>query len=78
VATLAAAYAYGIARNHPFVDGNKRTGFVVAELFLMLNGHALTASNVECVSTFLDLAAGTMTEEALAQWFREHMEPLAD
>ena len=78
VATLAAAYAYGIARNHPFVDGNKRTGFVVAELFLMLNGHALTASNVECVSTFLDLAAGTMTEEALARWFRDHMEPLAD
>lgn len=77
-ATLAASYAYGIARNHPFADGNKRTSLVVAELFLMLNGHRLTASNGECVTTFLDLAAGTMTEEVLAQWFRDHLEPLAD
>jgi len=75
---LSATYAYGIARNHPFADGNKRTSLVVAELFLMLNGHALTASNAECVTTFLDLAAGALTEADLAQWFRDHMEPLAD
>jgi len=78
IATLAAAHAYGIARNHPFADGNKRTALVVAELFLMLNGHALTASNAECVTTFLDLAAGTITEDELARWFRDYIEPLAE
>jgi len=78
IATLAAAYAYGISRNHPFADGNKRTALVVAELFLMLNGHVLTASNAECVTTFLDLAAGTITEDELARWFRDYIEPLAE
>ncbi len=78
IATLAAAYAYGIARNHPFVDGNKRTALIIAELFLMLNGYALTASNAECVATFLDLAAGAISEEDFTRWFRDHIEPLAD
>jgi len=78
IATLAAAYAYGISRNHPFVDGNKRTALIVAELFLMLNGHALTASNAECVATFLDLAAGAISEKDLTRWFRDHIEPFAD
>ena len=77
VAALAAAYACGIARNHPFVDGNKRTALVVAELFLMRNGHVLTASNAACVSTFIALAAGAISEDELAQWFRNHIEPLA-
>ncbi len=73
VAELAASYAFGIARNHPFVDGNKRTAAVVSETFLMLNGHELTASDAELVVTFLALAAGEMPEEELAQWFREHI-----
>ena len=73
VAELAASYAFGIARNHPFVDGNKRTALVVSETFLMLNGHALTASDVDVVVTFLSLAAGEMTVEELAGWFRAHV-----
>jgi death-on-curing protein len=72
VAALAAAYAYGIARNHPFVDGNKRTAAVVSETFLMLNGHALAASDAEVVVAFVSLAAGELSEEELADWFRGH------
>lgn len=74
LAALAAAYAYGIARNHPFVDGNKRTAAVVMELFLMLNGVAVTATDAEVVVTFQALAAGELSEEALADWIREHSE----
>jgi len=70
IADLAAAYAFGIARNHPFVDGNKRTALVVSETFLDLNGFQLTADNVEVVVTFLSLAAGNLTPEELAVWFR--------
>ena len=73
VAALAAAYAYGIARNHPFVDGNKRTAAVISETFLMLNGHALTASDAELVVAILALAAGELSEEELADWFRAHI-----
>ncbi len=65
---LAAAYAYGIVRNHPFVDGNKRTGFVVAELFLALNGLDLEASDIDCVVVMRDLAAGDLSEPDLAAW----------
>jgi len=72
-AALAAAYAYGIARNHPFVDGNKRTAAVVSETFLMLNGQALTATDAELVVAFLALAAGELSEEQLADWFRQHV-----
>lgn len=72
-AALAAAYAFGIARNHPFVDGNKRTAAVVSETFLMLNGYALSASDAELVVAFLALAAGELGEEELADWFREHL-----
>ena len=72
-AELAAAYAYGIARNHPFVDGNKRTAAVVSETFLMLNGHVLTASDAELVVAFLALAAGDLSEEATAAWFRANL-----
>jgi len=72
-ADLAAAYAFGIARNHPFVDGNKRTAAVVSETFLVLNGYALTCSDVEMVTTFLALAAGDLTVEALTDWFRAHI-----
>jgi death on curing protein len=73
VAALAAAYAFGIARNHPFVDGNKRTAYVVCELFLALNGHLLTASDGDAVLTFLALAAGDLAEEALAGWIRRNL-----
>lgn len=76
-AALAASYAFGIARNHPFVDGNKRTAFVAAELFLDLNGWELNASDEACVLTMLKLAAGHMEEAELAQWVRDHMQPRA-
>lgn len=72
-AALAASYAYGIARNHPFVDGNKRTAAVVAEGFLNFNGHRLDASDADLVTTFLALAAGDLNEDALADWFRERI-----
>ena len=71
-AALAAAYAFGIARNHPFVDGNKRTAAVVAETFLVLNGYALNATDAELVVAVLALAAGELSEKELADWFRGH------
>lgn len=73
---LAAAYAFGISRNHPFVDGNKRTAAVVSETFLVLNGWRLTATDAEIVVAFVALAAGELSEAELAQWFRDHAEPL--
>jgi death-on-curing protein len=69
-AALAAAYTYGIARNHPFVDGNKRTAMVVSETFLVLNGFALDTSDAEIVVAFLALAAGELAEDEMADWFR--------
>lgn len=72
-AALAAAYAFGIARNHPFVDGNKRTAAVISETFLLLNGFDLLASDAELVVAFLALAAGELSEEELADWFRTHI-----
>lgn len=71
--TLAAAYAFGIARNHPFVDGNKRTALVAAEAFLNLNGWQLVASNAECVLEFLKLAGGELDEPELAAWFERNV-----
>ena len=71
-AALAAAYGFGLARNHPFVDGNKRTAFVAVELFLTLNGFALTASDVDCVLKMLDVAAGDMSEPDFADWLRKY------
>ena len=68
---LAAAYAAGIVRNHPFVDGNKRTGFVAAGVFLAANVLELTASEVEATSMVIALAASEMDEKTFAQWFRE-------
>ncbi len=72
-AALAAAYAFGIARNHPFVDGNKRTAAVVAETFLVLNGYTLNATDAELVVVFLALASGELSEAELVDWFREHL-----
>lgn len=75
-ADLAAAYAFGIARSHPFVDGNKRTAAVVSELFLVRNGYFLTATNAEVVATFVALAAGELEEHELADWFRQRLTAL--
>lgn len=73
VADLAAAYAFGLARNHPFLDGNKRTAFVVMELFLNLNGYALEADDAECISTMESVAAGNSSAKSLATWLRAHI-----
>jgi death on curing protein len=75
---LAAAYAQGIARNHRFVDDNKRMAVVVSEAILVLNGDALDATEAELVVAFLALAAGELSEEELADWFRLHLAPKPD
>ena len=67
---LAAAYAFGLARNHPFIDGNKRSAFVATELFLVLNGWQLVASDADCVLIMLSLASGEIDEPAFAAWLR--------
>lgn len=72
-ASLAAAYTFGLARNHPFVDGNKRTAFVVLELFVDLNGWYLDAADADCVATMMDLAAGNLKENDLVVWIRERV-----
>jgi death on curing protein len=75
VSKLAASYGYGIARNHPFIDGNKRTAFVAVELFLALNGYRLAASDSDCVMVMLEVAAGQITEEAFAAWIANNIVP---
>lgn len=77
VAALAAAYGYGLAKSHPFIDGNKRTAFVAVELFLALNGSQLTASDTDCVMTMLALAASDIDEHAFADWIRRHSAPVS-
>jgi death-on-curing protein len=72
-AALAAAYAFGIARNHPFVDGNKRTAWTVANIFLDLNGLALSFDEHDAIRTVESLAAGALSEDELADWFRAHL-----
>lgn len=72
-AALAAAYAFGIARNHPFTDGNKRTAAVAALTFLFLNGIEFEIGEAELVVMVLALAAGELSEEAVAAWFRDHL-----
>lgn len=76
-AALAAAYGYGIARNHAFIDGNKRTALVAAELFLRLNGWQLAVTDAECVLTMLAVATGDLTEDEFAAWLRTHAAPRA-
>ncbi len=73
ISELAASYAYGIARNHPFIDGNKRTAAVISETFLMLNGATLAATDAELVVAFVALAAGELSEDELTDWFRIHL-----
>ncbi|MDQ3027062.1 MAG: type II toxin-antitoxin system death-on-curing family toxin [Pseudomonadota bacterium] len=69
---LAASYAFGIARNHPFVDGNKRTALVTCFTFLELNGRVVNAPETDSVLTFVDLAAGKLSEKELARWLEAH------
>lgn len=71
LADLAAAYAFGIARNHPFVDGNKRTALVAMRTFLILNGRDITATREDKYLTIISLAAGDLSEDALAEWIRQ-------
>jgi len=72
-AVLAASYAYGIARNHPFIDGNKRTAWVMARLFLAINDLDLQFDAANATRTMLALAASELSEEELASWFRDHL-----
>ena len=74
LAEMAAAYTFGIARNHPFIDGNKRVALAAADVFLQLNGHEINAAEVEAVAVIRDLAAGELGEDELAAWIEENME----
>ncbi len=73
IAQLAAAYGFGIAKNHPFVDGNKRTALVATRTFLLLNGFQIAASQEEKYFTFIALADGSLSEDELAAWIRERL-----
>ena len=70
---LAASYAFGIARNHAFIDGNKRTAWVLARLFLKANGVEIAFDKADAIRAMLGLAAGELSEEELAAWFRDHI-----
>ena len=72
--TCAAAYAFGLARNHPFVDGNKRAAFLAVGLFLALNGHKLVATQAEATLAMLAVAAGSLDEAGIAAWLRGHVQ----
>ncbi len=74
-AALSAAYGFGLAKNHPFIDGNKRTAFVAVELFLALNGWSLQADDAACVMAMLQLAAGEASEAQFAAWIRADSAP---
>ena len=76
LASLTAAYTYGLARSQAFADGNKRVALVVGELFLALHGMQLVADDAECVLVVLAAAAGDIGEETLAGWFRRHLAPI--
>lgn len=73
IAALAAAYAFGIAKNHPFIDGNKRTALAVMRTFLSLNGHDLDASQEEKYTTFLKMADNRLSEDELVEWVRRKL-----
>lgn len=75
VAQLAASYGVALAKNHAFIDGNKRAAFLAIGLFLAVNGHRLRATQADATLTVMDVAAGLTDEVALAQWIRTHIEP---
>jgi death on curing protein len=72
IADLAAAYGYGIVKNHPFVDGNKRTAYIVMRTFLKLNGYDIQANDEEKYQIWIDLAIGKLSAIELAEWIRSH------
>lgn len=72
---LAASYAYGLARNHAFVDGNKRAAFLSIGIFLAINGYALKVDQVDAIQTITALAAGTIEEKEIAAWIRDNSQP---
>lgn len=74
-AALAASYGVGLAKNHAFVDGNKRAAFLAVGLFLALNGQRLVASQVEATTTMLALAEGSLDDAGFADWIRRHTRP---
>lgn len=76
LATLAAGYTFGLAKNHGFVDGNKRAAFMAAYVFLGLNGHDLEAAEPDVVTTMERVADGRVTEAALADWIRDRLRPI--
>ena len=73
IADMATAYAYGIAKNHPFIDGNKRTAYVSCRLFLKINGHDIHATQEEKYITTLKLAEGIIDEAELSAWIKQHL-----
>ena len=75
VASLAASYGVGLAKNHAFVDGNKRAAFLAVGMFLAVNGFRLRATQADATLTVMEVAAGVMDEAAFAQWIREHIHP---
>lgn len=75
IAALAASYGFGLAKNHAFVDGNKRAAFLAVGLFLAINGYRLVATQADATLTMLDVAASTLDEAAFAGWIRGHMQP---
>jgi len=76
LATLAGTYGFGLVRSHPYRDGNKRIAFLALAIFLGLNGYEIDAPEAEVVTVFVNLAAGRMSENALAKWIRGHIVPL--
>jgi death-on-curing protein len=77
LATLAASYCFGLAKNHAFVDGNKRAAFLATGLFLHLNAHRLVATQADATQTMLGVAAGDVSEDAFATWLRQRVMPRA-
>ena len=75
VARLAAAYGFGLAKNHAFIDGNKRIAFVATALFLRLNGFRLVTQRIDEIQTMISLASGEITEEQFAKWIRVNCKP---
>ena len=76
VIALAASYAFGLAKNHPFCDGNKRVSLIASQLFLQMNGLRIAATQPQLVETILNLAAGTVGEDELEAWMRTRVRPL--
>ena len=77
VGRLAAAYALGLAKTHPFMDGNKRLSFTVTETLLLLNGHRLVADDAACLHVWLAMASGALGDEAFIDWLQANVEPVA-